>query len=379
MSKIKILHILHAVGGVDVHLRILLKNLDHKKFEFIVIHGEKDTEEPFLDDEGKPVKSYRVPIVRQINPVSDSKAFAQVDRIIKREQPQLIHAHSAKAGVIAKCCGRKNKIPVLHTPHAYSYLSAENVLKKKLFFKIEKFFSSFNSKIVACSESERQRAITEVGYKPDDALLFNNSIEPIKQTKPLSINKTWPDEYICSVGRPSYQKNIELMVEVIRELKQEKSAIHLVLMGVGFHAPNLEKVKNLIEDYQLQQNITLLEWTAREDIFNIISNSKLYISTSRYEGLPYSIIESMALKKVIVATDADGNRDLVENGNNGFIIENENVESFKNAVLKLLENDSLRKNFEENSFEKFNSNFNIRNTIGNLESIYLENAISRQQ
>lgn len=189
----------------------------------------------------------------------------------------------------------------------------------------------------------------------------------------LSIEKTWPDEYICSVGRPSYQKNIELMLRVLKELKTAKPDIHLVLMGVGFHAPNLEKVKQLIQEYGLHNNITLLEWTKREDIFHIIKKSTLYISTARYEGLPYSVIEALALKKTCVVTDADGNRDLIENNHNGFVIFDENVGAFKDKIIKLLDDNSLRNEFENNSLRRFHENFNIENTIHSLEKIYLEN------
>ena len=165
-----------------------------------------------------------------------------------------------------------NNVPVLHTPQAYSFLSAESNLKKSVFLGLEKFLSKWDNKILASSNSEKNRALNEVGYNKERVLLFNNCINAITEILNLSIEKTWPDEYICSVGRPSFQKNIELMIEVLRELKEKKPNIHLVLMGVGYHAPNLEQVKSLISKYNLDSNITLLEWTKREDIFNIIKN-----------------------------------------------------------------------------------------------------------
>ena len=101
----------------------------------------------------------------------------------------------------------------------------------------------------------------------------------------------------------------------------------------------------------MHNNITLLEWTVREDIFNIIKNSVLYISTARYEGLPYSIIESLALGKPIVATDADGNRDLIKENYNGYIIKNEDGKAFSNAVLSLINNEEKLNSFSKNSLE----------------------------
>ncbi len=374
LKKIKILHILHAVGGVEVSLRLIIANIDNTHFQTIVVHGNSDTNKPFLDKNNVPVQSYSTSIERNINSLKDLRAIFKTNSIVKREKPDLIHAHSAKGGIIAKIVGRLNKIPVLHTPQAYSFLSTQNSLKRKVFLNLEKGFSGWDNKILASSGSEMIRAIKEVGYENEKVLLFNNAINPIPEIKPLNIPKTWPDNYICSVGRPSFQKNIEFMVEVLKKLRDRNPSIHLVLMGVGFHSPNLNEVKALITQYNLENNITLLEWTDREDIFNIIKHSKIYISTARYEGLPYSIIEALALGKACVVTDADGNRDLITNNQNGFVVFNNDVEEFKNRILELTENDLLRTKFEENARSAFNTNFDITKTIENLEKIYTQEA-----
>lgn len=376
MSKTKVVHILHSVGGVEVYLRLLSENINTKYFANVIVRDTNEHQE-YKNASGEKIKEYRIPIQREINLQKDFSAILRTRRILKKEKPDIIHAHSAKGGIIARSAALFLGIKVLHTPHAYSFLSPDGKFKKKFFLGIERLFKYFNSILLATSASEQKRGIHEVGYKPQNALLFNNSIKPIEKIEPLSIEKTWPDNYICSVGRPSYQKNIEMMVEVLKELKKEKPKIHLVLMGVGFYSPNLVAVKKLINKYALQNNITLLEWTQRKDIFNIIKHSKLYLSTARYEGLPYSIIEALALKKACVVTDADGNRDLIKNEENGFVIFDENIECFKNKVLYLLQNDSLLTEFENNSFTKFNANFNIENTLHSLETIYLKNALKK--
>lgn len=370
VQKPKILFISHSVGGVDVWLRLILANLNPNLFDIVVVHGFSDTKKTFLNKENNPLKEYITAIDRDIHPGRDSKAIFQTTAIVRKEKPNLIHAHSAKAGIIGRLVGAATKTPVFYTPHAFSYLSTSSKLKRNFFLNLERFFSKFNNKILATSESEKLRAIKDVGYSPENVIVFNNCINEINKTKKLSIPQTWPDSYICSVGRPSYQKNIELMVEVIKEVSHTIPKIHLVLMGVGFHSPNLKNVKAKISAYGLEKNITLLEWTERDDVLHIISKSELYISTARYEGLPYSVIEALALKKACVVSDADGNRDLIVDSKNGFVIKNERSKDFSNAILKLLENDKMRGQFEENSFRIFSEHFNIKNTIHKLENIY---------
>ncbi|WP_179318733.1 glycosyltransferase [Winogradskyella helgolandensis] len=373
MKKIKIAHILNSVGGVDVSLRLILTNIDSSKYENIVFHSDDDTNVPYLDNVENPIKDYKLPIKREISPLKDIAAIFNTLKILKKEKPQIIHAHSAKGGIIGKIVGYILKIPVLHTPQAYSYLSAETSFKQNLYLFVERCFRGLNNKILASSVSEKNRAIKEVGYNRENVLLFNNSINPISEIEDLSIEKTWPDYYICSVGRPSYQKNIELMLDVLVEVKKTLPQIHLVLMGVGYHSPSLNTVKEIIKTQNLDKNVTLLEWTSRNDIFNIIKNSQLYISTARYEGLPYSVIESLALKKAIVATDADGNRDLIENNYNGYLIENEDKYKFSEGIIKLINTNEINTKFSENSLKLFNSKFDINKNIRHLEKIYLEN------
>ena len=161
-----------------------------------------------------------------------------------------------------------------------------------------------------------------------------------------------------------------MMIEVLKVIKKTIPEIHLVIMGVGLVSPNTHNVKRLIKSYGLESNTTMIEWIEREKIFQIISKSKLYISTARYEGLPYAIIESLSLSKAIVATNCDGNRDLVFTGKNGFLIDKEDVSIMSEKTIELLQNDMVRLEFEKNSLQIFDHNFNLDTNIKLLEAIY---------
>ena len=370
MTKKKIVHLLHAIGGVDVYLRLVLENMNTNSFENIVIHGTTDTNKPFFDKNGNKVKEYIVSIFRDISIVNDTKSLFQTYKILRKEKPDLIHAHSAKGGIIGRIMGKILGIKVLYTPHAFSYLSTQNSVKRSLFLIIEKLLANGNTQLLATSESEKKRAIEAVGYNPKNVLVFNNCIEPINKIKPLSMPKTWPQQYICTVGRPSYQKNIEQMIQVLHEVNKEVK-IHLIVMGVGPVSGQLESVKNLIKELDMSTDVTLLNWTERTDVFNIINHSKFYLSTSRYEGMPYSIIESMALSKACVVSNCDGNKDLITDNYNGFVVDNDDLNGFKSKILKLLKDEELLDTLSKNAFNSYSENYNINKNISELESIYL--------
>jgi glycosyltransferase involved in cell wall biosynthesis len=370
MKKIKVAHILHSVGGVDVSLRLITENINSEEFENIIIHGIKDTNVDFIDQNNTILKSYKTSIYREINVINDLKAIIQTYKILKKERPDIIHAHSAKGGIIGRLMGFLFKTKVFYTPQAFSFLSTENNFKRKIYLFIERLFTNKYSYLLASSNSEKERGVNNKIFNKDKVLLYNNSIADIKKIEELSIEKTWPEEYICTVGRPSFQKNIELMIDVLNEVNKEKN-VHLVIMGVGFHSDKLEQVKAKIISYNLTDKVTLLDWTKRTDVFNIISNSKIYISTARYEGLPYSIIECLALSTPCIVTDSDGNRDLIIDGHNGYVIKNQNIIDFKDKIIHLLNNQEIHKQFSNNSRSEFLLKYNVEKNIKNLENIYI--------
>lgn len=371
MSKIKIAHILHSVGGVDVSLRQILENIDTSQFENIVLHGDSDTQILFQDKNSKTIKQYKLPIHRKISIKNDYQAIVKALKIIKKEQPDLIHSHSTKGGVIARIIGFITGVKILHTPQAFSYLSTNKKIKRAVFLFIEKILSKGKSVLLASSESELKRAIHEVGYSKCKTALFNNAITPIEKIYELSIPKIWPDKYLCTVGRPCYQKNTEELIRIIYEVNKTED-IHLVLIGVGHHADQSEIVRNLVLKLNLKEKVTILNWTSREDVLHIISKAKLYVSASRYEGLPYAIIESLALSIPNVVSDCDGNRDLIKNDYNGFCIQNVNTEEFSKRIIQLLKEENLHYEFSKNAKETFLKHHNIIENINNLESIYRE-------
>lgn len=372
MKKIKVIHILNSLGGVDTSLRMITENLDSNKYENIIIHGKKDNGN-FIDNKNNKLKEYLLPIEREINLFKDLTSLIKAIRIVLKERPDIIHGHSAKGGLLANLCGRFIKsAKVFHTPQAYSYLTYSNKYKRKIFILVEKFLKSKNTILLASSESESIRGLKDIGYSKENILLFNNSIKKISVEPNSSVysNYKLPQDFICTVGRPSYQKNIELMVEIIMEVKKTIPNIHLVVMGLGVVSPNTENVKKLISKYNLENNITLIEWLDRKEIFNIVIKSKFYISTARYEGLPYAILEALALKKAIIATDVDGNRDVVKNTYNGYLLKEDQIDLFVEKTVELLTKTEIKNKFETNSFKLFNEKFNIDNNIKILDSIY---------
>ena len=165
--------------------------------------------------------------------------------IIRKEKPNLIHAHSAKAGVIARIAALFFDVKILYTPHAFSFLSTNNYLKKKIFVFIERMLKTNKTILLATSKSEKDHAINMIGFNPSKVILLNNAISPIK-TQISSSNKIKHKNYICTIGRPSYQKNTAMLIEVFSLVQKIHNNLHLYIIGAGEYSPDLNNINNLI-------------------------------------------------------------------------------------------------------------------------------------
>lgn len=177
------------------------------------------------------------------------------------------------------------------------------------------------------------------------------------------------EKYIVTIGRPSYQKNPLFLVDVINGVHKRHPDVKFYLLGVGFYSPDLELMRNKIELYGLQDVIVLKEWLDHRKTMEYVQNSILYLTVSRYEGLPLAVVEAMAMSKCVIASKVVGNVDCVRDRYNGRVLDL-NVDEFVDAICELLENPELLEEYGKNARKLYEEEFDIRKRIGLLEDVY---------
>ncbi len=365
----KILHVGNLKSGIDTYVRNTVAFADDE-FEFIIVNGADDNNKPYFRH-GKEVKNYHVCLYRALNPIKDLKALWQTIKIIRKEKPDLVHCHSAKGGVIGRFAAFLTRTKSLYTPHAFSFLSTNSAKKRTICLFLEKV-AKLNSRLLACSKSERELGIKMIPYSKDKAFAWPNAIPEVKDLDiklPEDVNKN--EKYIISVGRPSYQKNPLLMVETMRLIHEKHLEIKFLLVGVGYYSPMLDSMKTLIEKYHLQDVMKMISWCSHEETLGYVSRSLFYLTTSLYEGLPIAVLEAMALGKPIVASDVIGNKDCVKDTFNGFLLPLKATD-FADRCNELIENSDELQLMGKQSKQYFERNFLIDNRIKDLEEIYMK-------
>ena len=154
-KKIKILHVAQAAGGVDRYLRTLLKYLDKDKFENIVVLSQDIKKEDYKDIADTFIS---IKMERAIGK-HDIEAIKQLRKLIKKYAPDIVYAHSSKAGAIARVANIGMKNYCIYNPHGWAFNMQVSKKKQSLYTFIEKVEAPFCNKIVCISNAEKKSAL----------------------------------------------------------------------------------------------------------------------------------------------------------------------------------------------------------------------------
>ncbi len=285
-------------------------------------------------------------------------AYKELKKIIINENYDIIICNTPVASVITRLAAkesRKNGVRVIYIAHGFHFFKGASLKNWLIYYPIEKYLSKYTDDLITINEEDYEIAKKKMKAKKIhyihgigvDETKFNKQItkEERKKLRDL-LNIKKEDFAIFYVGELSYRKNQIMLIDAMKDLVKENKNIKLLLAGSG----GLTKFyKEKIKEYNLEQNVILLGY--RSDIPNILKAVDLYVSTSKQEGLPINILEAKVSGLPIIVTNSRGNRDLIKDSINGFVVEIGDVETLKEKIKAIKSNEELRKNFINNSKE----------------------------
>jgi len=359
MKAIKVLHISETfAAGVYTYIKDICQFFDRiDEVETYVVYSgiRKDTNrERFAVDFPKSVTLEEVKMNREISPLNDFRSLLKLIKIIKQIKPDIIHLHSSKAGVIGRVASKfYPKAKVFYTPNGYSFLREDvSRTKKRMFKTIESLSHNlFGGVTIACGDTEYNFAKT-LGK----ALLVRNgvNIDEINAFKKGECNNDNDMFVVGTMGRLSPQKNPKLF----NEIALKRPEIKFVWIGDGE-----------LRDHITSNNIEITGWKPREEALFSVNDFDVYIQTSLWEGLPFTIIEAMALGKPIIANNVIGNKDAVLNSYNGFLCSS--LDEFLKAIDKIKNNPDLKKEMSVHSKKRACDLFDRNKNFEIMHQIYL--------
>ncbi len=347
-------------GGASKYVYELCKYEIERGNEVYFVTGSKGLLLEKVKELGN-VKTFVINSVnRSIDPLNDLKSIFIIRRLVSQIKPDIIHLNSSKAGIIGRlaCIGKKTK--VIFTVHGWSFTEGIGSNLKKFIYKtIEKSVSRFTDLFICVSEYDKRLGIEKkvLNNKTPVVVIYNGSSKPVDDQVNFSAHV--PIRLVM-VARFSPQKNQRALIEAVRGFPKDK--YHLVFVGEG---ETMQSCKNLVKSLDLKDNIEFLGF--KDDVTKELIENDVCLLITHYEGLPISIIEAMSYGLPIIASDVGGNRELVINNENGYLVNN--AKDIQNSITKLINNPDLVKKMGETSYKLYKNKFTISK---NTESVNKE-------
>lgn len=334
-KKPAVLHVLEAMeGGTRRHVCDLLPQLSARGYSVALATSFRrnpalrDDITPALASCGIPV--HELPMRRAIAPLADARAALRLSRLVRTLNPDILHTHSAKAGILGRLTGAAHGIPVVHTPHAFPFLMEGGRCKKGLYRFFERLAQPTTAALIAVSQEEA-RAAREIGFPPGRIHHIPNGIGTPPQPPPA----TPPLQAIAFFGRLSRQKGVDLLLRAVANLDIE-THIH----GRGEDEAALRRQ---CQSRGLGQRVRFMGECPQSDITARMRDYPMIVIPSRWEGCPYVVLDAFAAGVPVLATRVGGIPDLIQDGANGTLIPAEDVPALSAAIAALLQSPTRRR------------------------------------
>lgn len=369
----RILHVLVALNKAGTERLVLsLAKYQQQRGETVKVLA-------FCDEDDFPELTKDLDVEYTIENTFTNRLFGEpyqntthFEQLLDDFKPDLIHSHSLWVDWVVHACYRPNIKYVSHL-HVYNQLfypfsidakfksEVLKILDKKL---ITKWYKEHQSKLILVSQDMFDFHQKNLSNTVEHQLfLVNNGID-LSYFMPRSKNKEEGKLRLISVGRLEWMKNISFLIDVAEELKKKKVDFQLDVFGDG---TQMTMLNNKIEELGLQNHVFLKGEV--EGLGNLYPQYDIYLHSALEEPFGLSILEAMACGLPCVALDAKGNRALIKNGKNGFLLSQNTLPiRFSDKIVEASKEENFAR-FSQESIEMSKA-FSLEVMVNKIDHIY---------
>lgn len=356
------------VGGPAVIVADLMRGLDKSLFDQTLITGFcADDEADYLETVATDIKATRIGgLGRSVSPLADLRAFFALVALIKKLQPDVIHTHTAKAGVLGRLAailagGKAKRIHTFHGHLLHGYFTG---WKTKLVISIEKFFAKRSDYLVAVGNQVKDDLLEAgIGKTSQYSVIFPGLPAPhvankSELRKQLGLE---PDAFYCTfVGRLTQIKRPDRLLEVVAASKN---------LGITFLVAGEGELFESSKERAAAENlpVTFLGW--RKDIDELFAASDCAILTSDNEGIPLTLIQASQAGLPIVATNVGSIHDIVVDGVTGYLTPT-NAEAMAAALAEIVRNKDVAKRLGMAGHDRAATYFSLDKSLADHSLLY---------
>ncbi|MBC8171595.1 MAG: glycosyltransferase family 4 protein [Anaerolineae bacterium] len=373
---IKIMRIIARlnIGGPAIHVTLLTRKLSAPAYESQLVTGNIDPEEGDMSYYATQhqIEPLVVPeLGRSLNPLRDIITIWKLYRLMRQEQPDIVHTHTAKAGFVGRWAAKLAGVPViLHTFHGHVFAGYFSPLKTRFFIWLEQLTARISDTIITLTQGLRRELVEDYRIARREkftVLPLGLDLEPFARTprKAGDFRRQWhipADAPLVGIaGRFVPVKNHALFLAAAALVRQQRPDAHFVLIGDGELRAEVEQQ---IEALGLRDCITLTGW--QRDLTTAYGDMDVFVISSVNEGTPVTVIEALSAGCPVVATAVGGLPDLLDGGAFGELVPSQDQTALANAILKVLANPPDTRLAQKAMLDRYG----IERLVSDLDSLY---------
>ena len=371
-ERIRVMRIIARmnVGGPAVQVSGLIRGFDTSRFDQKLVTGFCAVDESdYLETVATDVTATRIKgLGRSISPRADLGAFFQVVREIRAFQPDIIHTHTAKAGVIGRLASlvSGHSSVRVHTYHGHLLHGYFGKYKTLLVILIERFLALFTTTLLAVGKKVMNDLLAvRIGSAKKFAVMppgLQLGALPTRQEACKTLGLDPSLRYCAFIGRITKIKRPDRFLDTVALINSQNTNLHFIVAGAG----------DLLGYSQARSSkeglpITFLGW--REDIETVLAASDLVLLTSDNEGTPLSLIQAGMAQLPIVATRVGSIDEIVLEGETGFLTDL-SPESLATAVMKLASSQPLRDEMGKKAHNYTIQRYGVERLVKDHQQLY---------
>jgi len=375
------------VGGPAIQAITLSDRLAARGYDTILVHGQLDAGEGDMRylQPGSVTARDLSSLRRPLAPAYDAVALAQLLDVLRDFRPHIVHTHMAKAGTLARLAaaiynrtaGRGRRTRVVHTYHGHVLDGYFSPSKTRLFLAIERGLARVTDRIVAISPNIRlqlldeyaigrlnQYAVIPLGF---DLAVFADIDDRARAAARAALDIDPLAHVVTTVGRLTAIKQQDLFLEVAARVAASDPLAVFVIAGDGSLRGALEQQARALG---IDHRVRLLGW--RRDLANVYGASDLLLLTSRNEGTPVALIESLASAVPGVSTDVGGVRDVMPDETVGLMAPDGDASALAAHVLTLLADPQRRRRMGAAGRALVVARYGLDRLVADVDTLYQE-------
>ena len=374
------------IGGPSLQATRLTTDLRPLGYDTALIHGRVATGEGEMRDllaADEPGVHYVEELCRPIAPADDWRAFRRITALLRDFQPDIVHTHMAKAGMIGRLAaiaynrtaGRARPARILHTYHGHVLEGYFSPKMTAAVIRAERWLGRGTDALVAISPRIRDELIGRFRIAPADRfhlvplgfdlapLAAIGAAERAAARRQLQID----DEarVVTTVGRLTAIKNHAMLLEAAREIAAASPRALFLIAGDGELRVSLE---DRARSLGIGDRVRWLGW--RRDLTTVYGATDVFALTSLNEGTPVALIEAMAAGVPGVSTDVGGVADVIPDGATGILVPSADAPAMAAGVLRLLSDDDGRRAMGERARQAVLERYDVRRLVSNIDALY---------